>query len=446
MLNELRDKNIHIVGISGTEGSSLALFLIAQKFKKITGHDFSNRKDFKKNYDYYHQELNKKKVEEQFKKISKLKINFKNNYLKNIEKADIILVPSSWFRYQVNNKLKKYSKDKHFWNWYNLLLYYFKGTLIGVTGTAGKGTTTNLIYNILKQAKKNVFLVGNSWQLIDFNKIFSSSNVYIVAEISNRTLTFASKVKKSPDISVITNITKNHLDDHQGSFKKYFKTKLNITKYQGNKDLLLLNNDLRNIKTKAKKQYFSFKNIKVNNNNLIGEHLLSDVAAAIKVAQVLKISQVNINNGLNSFTSRPGRLQYLGDKKGIHFINDAASTRSEATIYAIQALPKNKVNLILEGSRYKLDNKQYIRLIRVIKKYKVKNILISGQICNKLFPLLMKYRVNVIKTNNLLNSIKQAYKLSVKDDYILLSPSAESLGAFRDYRERIKLFNDYFKQ
>ena len=343
--------------------------------------------------------------------------------------------------------MKKYSKKKYFWNWYNLLLHYYQGTFIGITGTAGKGTTTNLIFKILKKSKKNVIQVGESWQEIDFNKIFKAdSKSYLVAELSNRTLTFASKVKRSPDLAVITNITKNHLDDHQGSFNKYYKTKLDISKYQTKDNILFLNNKLKGIKTKAKKIYFSFNNVVVKNKNLIGEHLLSDVAAAELVAKALKISKQNINKGLNSFKARSGRLEYIGSKNGVNLINDAASTRPEATIFAVKSFPKGKVNLILEGSRYKLDVKQYLLLIDTVKRYKVRNVALSGQITRLLYSMLKKESINVVKTKSLLDSIKQLYKLSEKGDYLLLSPSAESFGEFKDYRGRIELFNKYFKK
>ncbi|MBT3690033.1 hypothetical protein HOE31_00880 [bacterium] len=447
MFQDLKDKNIHIVGISGTEGSSLALFFINQNFKNLTGHDFSTKANFRKNYINYHKEVSLKKIKSDLKKLNGIKINYNKNYLKDLNEADFILVPSSWFRYKCNNKLKKYSKKKYFWNWYNLLLHYYQGTFIGITGTAGKGTTTNLIFKILKKSKKNVIQVGESWQEIDFNKIFKAdSKSYLVAELSNRTLTFASKVKRSPDLAVITNITKNHLDDHQGSFNKYYKTKLDISKYQTKDNILFLNNKLKGIKTKAKKIYFSFNNVVVKNKNLIGEHLLSDVAAAELVAKALKISKQNINKGLNSFKARSGRLEYIGSKNGVNLINDAASTRPEATIFAVKSFPKGKVNLILEGSRYKLDVKQYLLLIDTVKRYKVRNVALSGQITRLLYSMLKKESINVVKTKSLLDSIKQLYKLSEKGDYLLLSPSAESFGEFKDYRGRIELFNKYFKK
>ncbi|MBU1036756.1 UDP-N-acetylmuramoyl-L-alanine--D-glutamate ligase [Patescibacteria group bacterium] len=453
-LYELKNKNIHILGLAGTEGSSLALFLISLGCKNIFGHDFSQQSDFVKNYYYYHQNLSSATISKQIKQLkNNLKaFYFKDSYLKNITKADFILAPSSWFRYKINAPLKKNYK---IWNWYNLLLKYFPGTVIGVTGTAGKGTTVNLIYQILKTAGKKALMIGDSWQMMDLKNIFSSNKkTLVVAEVSNRTLTFAKNLKKSPKISVVTNITKNHLDDHQGSFNKYIATKKEIAKYQTSHDFLVINkNDLISKKLKsfspAKKIYFysADKNKKlIKNPDLIGEHLISDAVAAIKVVKILKISTADIIKGIKKFKSRQGRLQFIKKIQGISFYNDAASTRPEATIAAIKSFTKNKLNLILEGSRYKPEKKQFLQLIKTIDKFKVRKVAVSGKISNFLYPLLLKSQAEIFKTKNLKESLKILIKKAKKDEIILLSPACESFGEFKDYRERINSFNEFVKK
>lgn len=457
MLAQWQNKEIHVVGISGVEGSSLALFLIAQGCRNIIGHDFSVKKDFVKNYAYYHQGLSKQAIDKQIEIISRKirRLNYKNDYLKNIGRAEMIFAPSSWFRYEINRPLLPFSRRKNFLNWYNLLLKYYAGTVIGVTGTAGKGTTTHLIFKILQAAKKSAWLIGESWQMIPFEQIFKADkNSLVVAEISHRTLTFAKNVKTSPSIAVITNITKNHLDDCGGSFAKYIKLKKELAAYQTKEEVLFLNSDNpQTIKLKkyglAKKIMYSAKNQGsrfINNPNIFGPHLRADAVAAVKVASYLKIGRSAIISGLKSFKAREGRMEPVGRFNNITFINDGASTRPEATMAAVASFPGHKVHLILEGYRFKPDLKQFKKLVRTIREHRVKTVAVSGRIAQFIAPLFKKTRARVYLTKNLETSFVKATGLAKAGEVILLSPANESFGEFKDYRQRVAKFNQLVKK
>lgn len=451
-LSELKNKKIHIIGVSGIEGSSIALFLIFLGCKNLFGHDFSAKDQFKKNYYYYHQNINKQQRRRQLKRIQDnlRHIYYKDEYLKNLNQADIIFSPSSWFRYKINKPLIKFSKLNNFYNWYNLLLEYFKGVFIGVTGTAGKGTTTNIIFQILKNARKKVWLLGDSWQMPPFENIFlAGKNAIIVAEVSHRTLTFAKNVNKSPAIAIITNITKHHLDDCGGSFSKYINLKKEITKYQKPDDYLIINNSDKEAKKvikfgQAKKIPYNASGAErklIDNKNIIGPHMLADAVAAIKAVRILKAGKQSIIKGIKAFKPREGRMQFVKIIKGVSYYNDAASTRPEATMFAVKSFAPGKVNLILEGSRKNPSKKQFIELAKVIKKQKVNNVAVSGQISEFVYPLLAREKVKTFLTKNLNESVKLLRDKSKSGDVILLSPANESFGEFKNYRERLIKFN-----
>jgi len=452
-LSELKRKNIHLIGLSGAEGSSLALALLQLGCKNLTGHDFSTSLDFKKNYQNYHQDLSSQALRQQLKKIYRglVKIHYRQTYLKDLKEAALIFAPSSYFRYPLNVPLAKTKNQNKIWNWYNFILEFFPGRIIGVTGTAGKGTTVKLIYDILKSSGKTVWRLGDSWQSAPLAKIIKApANSYLVAELSNRTLKFAPKTEKSPFIAVVTNVSKNHLDDHQGSFAKYLEAKKQIAKHQKREDWLVLNQDDPSAKWfkncgPARKTFYSLKQknrqLIKNKNLLLGKHLMSDALAARATAKILKISDKLITKGLKQFKSREARFQLIRKFKGLTFINDAAATRPEATMMALESLPKNRVNLILEGSRFKPDPKQFLKLIRTANKQGVKNIAVSGKINEFLYPLLSKFSKSKIKkTKNLEESFKNILALSKRKDIVLLSPACESFGEFKDYRERSRLF------
>jgi len=458
-IEDLKKKKIHLIGVSGAEGSSLALFLIRLGCRNLTGHDFKTKNDFLKSFFAYHENLSAANQRSYFKEIKNglKKINFKDRYLKGLAEAEIIFAPASHFRYPQNRPLKKYQAGKKikFWSWYNLLLEFFPGTIIGVTGTAGKGTATNLIYRILKQAGKKVFLVGESWQFADWQKIFQSGQKgMVVAEISNRTLTFAPASKKSPSLAIITNIFPNHLDDHQNSFKRYLRTKLELVRYQKKGEWAIINRDdavLKKLKWPGYTVFYSLKNkndLKLIDNDYLKNypHLKSDCLAAVQAAKILKISPSAIKKAIKNFKPRTARLQTVRRLKGVTFINDAAATRPKATIFAVNSLPKNKVILILEGSRKIPLKKEFMELLATVKKQRVKKILLSGQIRNFLKPLFQKTRLNYQITPDLAGSIKQAWQDAQKDDVILLSPACESFGEFRDYRARSEKFVNLVKK
>lgn len=459
VIGDLKNKNIHLIGISGTEGSSLALFLISLGGRNLTGHDFKTKNEFKKSLMAYHDNLSLAAKNRLFNKLKTgfKKINFKNNYLAGLKEAEIIFAPASYFRYGQNQpliKLKKAGQIK-IWNWYNLLLEFYPGRLIGVTGTAGKGTVTNLLYQILKQAGKNVFLVGESWHFMDLAKIFKAGQPgIVVAEVNNRTLLLAEYSKKSPALAVITNIFPHHLDDHGNSFAAYKKAKLAICRYQKNSDILIVNGQdpvLGKITWPKKTIVYNLRDKQsrlINNKNLASTHLKSDALGAIKAAQVLKINDRAIWQALRNFKPRTGRLEPIRNYRGIQFINDGAATRIQSSIGALTSLPAGKIILILEGSRKNPEKMkaEYLKLIKTAKRQKVKAVLISGEIKKFLGPLFKQAGWQPLAADNLAQAVKQAYANAKSGDIILLSPANESFGEFRDYRARSEKFVSLVKK
>ena len=441
--------------------SSLAFFLFSLGCKNLVGHDFKTKAEFKKSFFNYHEKIKPSELNKLFLKLNKglKKINYKDKYLQGIEKADIIFSASSWFRYEPNKPLEKILKNHKiiFWNWYNLLLEFYPGTWVGVTGTAGKGTATNVLHHLLKtagsprfgEAGKKSQLIGDSWQSLDFVSLFKNAKkTVLIAEVNNRTLTFAKYSQKSPKIAVITNIFPHHLDDHHNSFAEYTKVKFEIAKYQKPGDKVILNHDdvvVRKSPFKKRAIFYSLKDKDVkliNNDYLNSPHLKSDALAAAKVARLLNISEAKIKEGFKTFKPRSGRMQTVRNLQGVKYVDDGAATRIQSAILAVESFTKGKVILILEGMRKNPEtfSAEFKKLILALKINKVKAVCISGKISDYLTPLLKKSKLNVFPTADLIASVKQAKKLAKKGDVVLLSPACESFGEFKDYRERSAKF------
>ena len=282
-LKNLKNKNIHIVGIGGAEGSAIAEFLVGNNISSITGHDFSLRKDFKDAFYKTHLSLKSDEREKALQHLLNLpiKINFKDHYLEGIEEADLVFVSQVWFKYPQNMPILQDLRNSGtpFKTITNLYFEFAPCKIISITGTNGKTTTARLINNIFEnwvdddapqlnplpqgeREKKNdnlkmlnkiinkisprkkpkIYFAGNDRQNIQvLDKLNEmSENDVLILETSSTQLLLNSGI--SPHIGIITNITPNHLDDH-GSFENYLEAKKNLIKYQNKEDFAVLNYD-----------------------------------------------------------------------------------------------------------------------------------------------------------------------------------------------------------
>ncbi|MCK5466498.1 UDP-N-acetylmuramoyl-L-alanine--D-glutamate ligase [Candidatus Parcubacteria bacterium] len=270
-LKNLKNKNIHIVGIGGAEGSAIAEFLVGNNISSITGHDFSLRKDFKDAFYKTHLSL---KLDEREKALNHLlnlpiKINFKDHYLEGIEEADLVFVSQVWFKYPQNMPILQDLRNSGtpFKTITNLYFEFAPCKIISITGTNGKTTTARLINNIFEnwiddgvhsleckniilnfayrlkpELQPKIYFAGNDRQNVQvLDKLNEmSENDVLILETSSTQLLLNSGI--SPHIGIITNITPNHLDDH-GSFENYIEAKKNLIKYQNKEDFAVLNYD-----------------------------------------------------------------------------------------------------------------------------------------------------------------------------------------------------------
>ena len=178
--------------------------------------------------------------------------------------------------------------------------------IIGVTGTKGKSTTASLIYHLLRAnppaGRKRVFLAGNiGVSPLEILHKTKKGDV-VVLELSSFTL---EDLGKSPQIAVITNILPDHLNRY-ASIKSYIKAKKLIFKYQAKDDFLVLNKDDSIVRQFAEKSagivhFFSADSVKKEDFRLLGKHNLANLAAAIKVVKLLKVSDSSIEKAIKTF-------------------------------------------------------------------------------------------------------------------------------------------------
>ena len=332
--------------------------------------------------------------------------------------------------------------------------------IIGVTGTKGKGTTSTLIYEMLKADGRNVFLGGNIGNSpLEFLRDLKSTSLAVL-ELSSFQLI---DLTKSPHIAVILMITSEHLDWHKTS-EEYQQAKLSIVAGQAENDFAIVNEDFENskafaAKTKGKVFFFSTK-IKTNGlyqkdgkiiSNISGEeevcktsdifipgpHNVQNILAAATVAQILGVENKNIVNVAKTFKGLPHRLQLVAKISGVSYYNDSFSTTPETTIAAADAFKEPKV-LILGGSSKNSDFKDLGQKINSDKS--IKAIILIGAESKRIKSAINKaggFAGTIIDGPvNMHQIVTKAQSLATAGDIVVLSPACASFDMFKNYRDR----------
>lgn len=333
-----------------------------------------------------------------------------------------------------------------------LFAQYAPTKIIGITGTRGKSTTTALIYQMIKKAGFSVWLAGNikgRATLPLLAKIRKGD--WLVMELSSWQLQGFQKLKISPHIGIFTNIYQDHLNRYS-SMEEYIQDKKTIFKYQNRNDFAVLNHDSLIVKelaqeVKSQVVWFSKKDLNREVKELIklkGEHNQENVAAALKVSQILKIKPNIIKQVLQHFSSLPHRLEKIGEIKGVVYINDTTSTTPASGMAALNSF-KEPIILICGGASKNLEMSDFAK--RIAQKVK-KIILLEGTETDNLESLIKKFQGQekiVGRFNNFKKAVLKAKFLARKGEIVLLSPGCASFGMFQNEFDRGDKFRKIVK-
>lgn len=341
---------------------------------------------------------------------------------------------------------------------------YTSATLIGVTGSNGKTTTSLLTYHILIEAGFDVGLAGNIGNSFA-RKVAENDHEYYVLEISSFQLDDIHEF--TPHIGVITNVTPDHLDRYDHNFNNYLKSKLRITKNQKQRDFLIFNSDdpilkpvVKESLTEAKLHGFGFEASGLNKTHytsdkitietekektmintlefpLSGRHNLLNAMAASTIASLLQISKATIRESLLNFKGAPHRLEPVLKIQNISYINDSKATNINSVFYALESMKSSTV-WIVGGVDKGNDYEVLLPLVRE----KVKGIICLGIDNHKLLEVFGPVIDIIVETQSMSEAVKIAHKIAQKDDQVLLSPACASFDLFKNYEDR----GDQFKE
>jgi len=339
---------------------------------------------------------------------------------------------------------------------------YTTATIIGITGSNGKTTTTMLTNHLIKEGGLNVGMAGNIGD--SFAKMVAENDYDIyVLEISSFQLDGITEFK--PHIAIITNITPDHLDRYDYKFENYIASKFRVAQNQTAKDFFIYDADdkvltkwLETNPIKSKLLPFSLEkevaqgaqiknkeieiktannsiSIMTNNLALEGKHNVKNTMAAALAAKLVGIRKETIRESVTNFQGAPHRLEKVLKIAHVQYINDSKATNVNATFFALDSMSAPTV-WIVGGVDKGNDYRELMPLVRE----KVKAIICLGLDNSKIKETFGNVVDLMVETFAMEEAVKVAYKIGERGDTVLLSPACASFDLFKNYEDRGEQF------
>lgn len=341
-----------------------------------------------------------------------------------------------------------------------------KGSVIGITGTNGKTTTTTLAGEIMRDFNDQTFVVGNIGNPYTKEVMKSTGQSVTVAEISSFQLETVDTF--CPKVSAILNISPDHLNRH-GTMENYIDAKFDITKNQTKEELCVLNYEDEVLRRRAKQlscrvAFFSSKRVlteglyqdteknivdgrtgeilmNMSDSNLPGDHNCENIMAAILMTRELGVPMKQILQTVKNFQAVEHRVEFVKTIKGVDYYNDSKGTNPDAAIKGIQSMSRPT---ILIGGGYDKGG-EFDTWIRAFGG-KVKRLLLMGETAQKIAGTAEQLGFHDHEyVSSLEEAVKRAAELAENGDAVLLSPACASWDMFDSYEQRGNLFKEYVR-
>lgn len=344
--------------------------------------------------------------------------------------------------------------------------------VIGITGSAGKTTTTSLVGKIAQKAAQSptkAWVGGNiGLPLVEYLEEINPQDS-VILELSSFQL---DQMTTSPHIAAILNITPNHLDRHL-SMEAYTAAKSRILQFQSSRDIAVLNREdqgswslkplvkgslvsfglqrpestttatfIENASIFLKKDGIVTEIMPISDVQLRGKHNLFNVLAAIVISIAAGFPLEAIKSTVKQFTGVEHRLEFVREINGISWVNDSIATAPERTMAAMDSFDEPLV-LLLGGRDKDLPWGELSARIH----HRVRQVIIFGESTAKIAEAIGKPQPGdvlqrVVTTPLMSEALAEAARLAEPGDVVLLSPGCTSYDAFRDFEEK----GNYFKK
>jgi len=341
---------------------------------------------------------------------------------------------------------------------------YTDATIVGITGSNGKTTTTMLTHHLLENGGLDVGIAGNIGDSFALQVAQKSYENYVL-ELSSFQLDGIDHFRCH--IAMITNITPDHLDRYDYDFNKYIASKFRIAMNQIKDDFLIYDADneviinwlnLHPVQSQLvpfsitkELNYGAFKKgddiiIRINEEEFImntsylkiqGKHNTKNAMASMLAAKLLKVRNEKITESMSGFEGAEHRLEKVIKVEGVTYINDSKATNVNATYYALECMDGSTV-WIVGGVDKGNDYSDLLPLVRE----KVKGIVCLGLDNRKIIETFQNVVDIIVETAGADEAVKVAHKIAQKGETVLLSPACASFDLFESYEDRGRQFKD----
>lgn len=414
---------------------------------------------------------NSAELAQSLKQLEGMPITYKlgGHYEEDFINTDMIIVNPAIPK---NSKYLQIARSRHvpLETEINIFFTLCPAPIIGITGSNGKSTTTTLTGLMLQLTLRKTWIGGNIGRslLADIEGIKSSD--IVVLELSSFQLDGLHDLQKSPHISILTNISPNHLDRHP-NMEDYIRAKKSVVLYQKRGDYAVLNYDDPELRKweqdcKGNVLWYSTKypqenGVFINNNNITlcvngrqnqwscvdqikipGDHNLHNILAASCAAFIMGAQEDHIYKVVTSFGGLEHRLEFVREVNGVCFYNDSKATTPESAIAAITAF-KKPVILIAGGYDKGSSFEEFARVCAG----NTKAVILIGKTAGKIKELVTKNkglleRPLIERANTFQEAFQLACTLAQSGDVVVLSPACASYDMFINYEERGRQFKD----
>ena len=305
------------------------------------------------------------------------------------------------------------------WSEIELASRLLPNPILGVTGTNGKTTTAEWLGFILGAP-----VAGNVGRALSELDGELGPDELVVVELSSFQL--EDIVRFRPQIAVLLNLEPDHLDRH-GSFEAYRAAKLRIFENQTESDTAVVPRDLDH-KVRARRVEFAADDPLPAEPALRGRHNRENAAAATAAARAAGATNEQIARGLREFNGVPHRLELVGERNGVGYVNDSKATNVAATLRALAAYEDTPVRLILGGSR---KGEDFAPLAAALGP-NIRAVYVIGETAVELARAIP----DTIHSGDLVTAVDRAAAAAQPGEVVLLSPACASYDQFRDFEQR----------
>lgn len=308
-------------------------------------------------------------------------------------------------------------------------------SVIGITGTSGKTTTTSLTAAMLQAHGLRVFTGGNIGvplsEYVLARRHGGEKADVVVLELSSFQLQTCSTLH--PRVGILLNISENHLDFHK-DMKEYTDAKMRLFSRQTERDVAILSPSLADLPAaygmKARVEFLTEGARPFPDTRLIGAHNQSNAEAAFMAASLFDVTREEAARAMREFTPIAHRLEHIADLDGVQYVNDSKCTTIEALKVALAAFDRPVI--LLAGGKFKGGD---VEGVRDLLKAHVHAVALYGA-SREHFEPAWKDTVPVTWDETMDEALARARALARPGDAVLLAPATSSYDQFKNYIER----------